>query len=71
MRYSATHLRRARANAGLTRQDLAQAIGRSTATVEDWETGRRRPTVVTLGALAETLHCGVESFYEYEPLDAA
>ena len=51
----ATHRKRA----GLTQQELADALGVTQAAVANWETGRRCPPVKTLLRLAEALGCTI------------
>ncbi len=48
-------LRRTREAAGLTREDVAQACGRSAAVVASWEQGRHRPYRRTILAVADVL----------------
>jgi transcriptional regulator with XRE-family HTH domain len=57
-----TRLRRVRA--GLTRPEVAKAVGVEPATIIDYELNRRHPGVDRLGALAFTLGCSVSDFYE-------
>lgn len=53
--------RQARLKIGLSRTELARAVGVSAATIKAWETGRRTPQPTVLHSLAHTLRVPVES----------
>lgn len=57
-------IRRARDAAGMTQGDLAEAIGRTQATVSYWEGGRRSLDIEDLVALATALDVEVSFFFE-------
>jgi transcriptional regulator with XRE-family HTH domain len=57
----AERLRALRLAAGLTQEELAARVGRTHATVSDYERGRRRPRPDLLAALARVLGPGVLS----------
>jgi transcriptional regulator with XRE-family HTH domain len=59
-----TRLRRVRERAGLTRPEVAKAVGVEPATIIDYELNRRHPGVDRLGVPALTLGCSVSDFYE-------
>lgn len=52
-----SHLRTLREKAGLTRQELARAIGVAEVTIKKWEEGTRVPRRKRLKALADALRC--------------
>lgn len=54
-------LRAARINAGLTRAQVAEAIGRSKATIHNWETERTMPDGADLIRFAEAVGVKVEN----------
>jgi len=53
----------ARLDAGLSRRDLAFAIGRSPVAIKSYETGFREPPAGALGLLARALSVPVDRFY--------
>jgi transcriptional regulator with XRE-family HTH domain len=62
--YSPTRLRHVRERVGLSRPQLAKAIGVEATTIIDYELNRRHPRADRLGVLALTLGCSVSDFYE-------
>lgn len=58
------HIRRA---AGLSRSEVARALGVTRYAVDSWESGRRLPGVDRLGVLADLLGVGVAAFYGRGP----
>lgn len=49
-------IRTARRNAGLTQEQLGEAIGRDHRTIHRWEYAKREPTLTDLLLLADALH---------------
>jgi transcriptional regulator with XRE-family HTH domain len=56
-------LRRARIDAGMSREQLALDIHRSYLTVSNYETGKGTPTVATLAELAAALGVSPGAFF--------
>lgn len=52
-------IRAARIAAGMTQQQLADALGISQVSVTRWETGEREPRVSTLNRIASVLGCNL------------
>lgn len=52
-------IRAARIAAGMTQQQLADALGISQVSVTRWETGEREPRVSTLKRIAAVLGCNL------------
>ena len=52
-------LREKRKGAGLTQQNVADALGKNVMQITRWETGTRTPSVRSRVALAEVLGCSV------------
>lgn len=52
-----------RREAGLSRPALARLIGRTRATIADYEHGRNAPSALTLGMVAAALGCEVGDLY--------
>ncbi len=52
-------IRAARIAAGMTQQQLADALGISQVSVTRWETGEREPRVSTLKRIASVLGCNL------------
>jgi putative transcriptional regulator len=63
-RYDHERLSRLRAAKGMSLQQLADAIGRSPATVARYETGRINPTVLVLGDIARVLDVSVDDLFD-------
>jgi DNA-binding XRE family transcriptional regulator len=59
-------LRRARAEAGLTQAQVAACMGTTQPTVARWESGVRRPSLLTLMLFAAAVDCWVD--IEFVPL---
>lgn len=53
-----------RKEAGLTQQELAEAIGCQRGALSMWEAGKSWPPARLLPKLAETLQCSIEELYE-------
>lgn len=64
-------LRERRLAAGVTRERLADQIGRSYSSVVAYECGRAVPPSDVLGAIAEALSCPVADFFEHDDRLAA
>lgn len=62
--FSGRRLRKARLAAGLKREHLAVAIGRSAPTISMYEHGTGYPTVPVLAALADTLDVAVDDLFD-------
>jgi transcriptional regulator with XRE-family HTH domain len=63
----AQRIRRARTEAGLSREHLAGRVGVSLATIVRWETGRtRRLSLDTLGKIAEATDKPIVWFFQKE-----
>lgn len=69
MRFDPARLAQLRRNAGLSREQLAVAIGRSYPSIGFYERGHVVPPVRVLMRLAEVLDANVEDFFE-ERVDA-
>lgn len=54
-------IRAARIAAGMTQQQLADALGISQVSVTRWETGEREPRVSTLKRIAAVLGCDLSA----------
>jgi transcriptional regulator with XRE-family HTH domain len=54
-----------RKSCGLSRQDVADRLGVSKYAIIDWENGRRHPSVVRLGALADLFCVTPTTFYRW------
>lgn len=52
-----------RQRAGLTQQQLADALGVERATVTMWETGRNWPSASLLPKMADLLLCSIDDLY--------
>lgn len=48
----------------MTQRELAAAIGVTTSTITQYETGARKPDIVTLKKLAAVLHCTADQLLE-------
>lgn len=53
--------------AGLTQQQLAEAVSVSQATVAEWELGIYMPSANKLRALADALGCTINDLFAQEP----
>jgi transcriptional regulator with XRE-family HTH domain len=58
---SADLIRQARLRAGLTQEELGQAVGRSQSAIARWESGRVQPSLETLRELIRA--CRLELLY--------
>jgi transcriptional regulator with XRE-family HTH domain len=63
-RFSPERLRGARDRAGLSREQLAVATGRSADTVELWERGKVQPPRRIVGLIAAALGVSVDDLYD-------
>jgi transcriptional regulator with XRE-family HTH domain len=54
-------MKRQRRTLGLRQEDVADAVGRSRATVAAWETGRQLPEAEVLPSLAGILQVSIEA----------
>lgn len=69
-RFSPDKLAKMRERRGMTQVDVGMATGLNPESISRLERGHRRPTRVTLGALARALECEiVELLEEQEPAD--
>jgi transcriptional regulator with XRE-family HTH domain len=64
-------LRAIRHSTGLGPDAAAHRIGITTAALLQYERGDRRPSITTLGRLADLYRCGVEEFFAAEPENVA
>lgn len=62
--FSSDHLRRARQEAGLTQERLADLVGVSWRSVSRWETGEGAPSVEVLVRIAEATGKRIDYFIE-------
>lgn len=53
-------MRELRHDAGLTMKELGKIVGVSESTISLYERGQHEPDLVTLGRIAERLHCSVD-----------
>lgn len=58
------------ARRNMTPPQLAEKVGRSRGTVNDWETGRSTPSLVDLGPLCVALNVDPKVFAELPPIPA-
>lgn len=56
-------IKAARVNANLTQQELAEAVGVTTQTINSWENGRREPKVSQAKVLCETLGVRMDDIF--------
>ncbi|MGN0647145.1 MAG: helix-turn-helix transcriptional regulator [Oscillospiraceae bacterium] len=59
-----TAIRFYREKAGFTQSKLADAIGVSQSTVAMWESGDRKPDIITLKKIASILRCTADDLLE-------
>lgn len=59
-----TAIRSYRIAAGLTQAQLADSLGVTQAAVAMWEAGDRKPDIVMLKRIAQTLHTSTDSLLE-------
>lgn len=52
---------------GMTRKQIADAVGVSEVAVYYWENGRQKPSADKLPKLAELLGCTIDALYGREP----
>lgn len=64
VRFSGDRLREIRETAGITQEELAEAVATSRSLVAAWERNRRQPTSGDLAVLSEVLHVPVSAFFE-------
>ena len=69
--FNPPRLRAIRHSTGLGPDAAAHAIGITTGAILQYERGDRRPSVATLGRLADLYHCSVSEFFDAEPEPAA
>jgi transcriptional regulator with XRE-family HTH domain len=62
-----TRIRRYRKAAGLSQIALARALGISGPSVNEWESGKSRPSIERLPDLAQILGCDVADLVENRP----
>ena len=60
-------MRAIRESVGLSRPQVATAIGKTTPALEQFERGITRPNADTLGLLADAYGCSVGDFYDEDP----
>lgn len=65
--FSRATLTKARAAAGLSRQDLARLARTGRATIDNWEAGRSSPQVDVLVRVAEVLNLNLETLVDIPP----
>ena len=53
-----------RKKAGLTQKQLGDALGVAQSTMAQYETGARKPDIITLKKLAAALHCTADQLLE-------
>lgn len=63
------NLKAARKVAGLTRKDLAEAVGLTQVTIRNYETGKREPQASSLVNIAKALNLSVDALLGYEASD--
>jgi len=56
-------LRGARANAGLTQQEVAKIMDVSTKTIQAWENGKTQPKPASVRMFAEVCNVGVDDIF--------
>lgn len=62
-KFSGLLLRQHRAAAGISREVLATATGRSAHSITSYELGRVTPPASVVGLLADALGCGVDDLF--------
>ena len=53
-----------RKDQNMTQRELAKAVGITASAITQYETGARKPDIVTLKKLAAALHCTAEQLLE-------
>lgn len=53
---------------GMTRKQIADAVGVSEVAVYYWENGRQKPSADKLPKLAELLGCSIDELFDQRPL---
>lgn len=53
-----------RKNRNMTQRELAAAVGVTASAITQYETGARKPDIVTLKKLAAALHCTADQLLE-------
>lgn len=53
-----------RKNRKMTQRELAEAVGVTASAITQYETGARKPDIVTLKKLASVLHCTTDQLLE-------
>ena len=61
-----TRIKQRREAAGLTRRDLAEALGATEHTIELIERGARTPSLIILARMARTLRCRLGDLIDEE-----
>lgn len=59
-----TALYKYRKESGLTQKQLGDSVGLTQPTINQYETGVRKPDIVTLKKLAAVLHCTTDQLLE-------
>ena len=59
-----TEIRKYRKIQKMTQRELALAVGSAQSTVAQYESGARKPDIVTLKKLAAALHCTADQLLE-------
>lgn len=62
-RFDPTRLSTLRNQAGLSREQLAHAIGATRQAIDNWEAGRYVPSANWLPLMADVLDCTLRDFY--------
>ena len=60
-------IRKARVHAGMTQEELADALGVTNGTVSRWETGKISPSVSNLKRLSQSLGVSVGYLLDEDP----
>lgn len=59
-----TALRDYRHKAGMTQEQLAKELGVTSSCVNMWETGNRKPDIISLKKIAQILNCTTDDLLE-------
>lgn len=59
-------IKRIRLRKGITQQAMADALQISPATISHWETGRRKPNVDDMIAIAQYFGCSIDDLIDKE-----
>lgn len=60
-------IRELRERAGMTKTDLARAMGVDLSAVSKWESGVNKPTADRLLELSELFHCTIDELFNRDP----